>query len=322
MFPAMLIAAASVGEAVPRPDFDAVIQACFGRAVNLRLQGMNRLITLLISDHYELPQGIRISSSLLPIAQLHVGTFAAARDNILHFDSAALIVDLSKASIWKCPVRHLGADMRASASTDAWRAAWDLLNERQRKEGTDVVAADVLGLRAGSILNQKLAGPINALISAVGRLDADAASLAAQAVIGLGGGLTPSGDDLLVGFLAGLWAASGARRQRLAFMNHFGDTVLLLRSQTTEICDTYLLHATQGQFSSSLSNLVEAIARGDPVTSAAEKAFRVGHSSGMDAATGLLLGLAAWCPELIGRPIQPRRLRPGRSNHDILSTHA
>ena len=76
---------------------------------------------------------------------------------------------------------------------------------------------------------------------------------------------------------------------------------MLVASGTTEISRTYLLHAVQGQFSSSLSNLAHAIATGDHVAGPAEEAFRVGHSSGMDSVTGLLLGLAVWSPEIVAQ---------------------
>src|SRR5512142_2539230 len=54
----MIEEAVSIGEAVPRPGFEAAVQACFDNAVNLRLRGRDRIVTLLVSDHYELPQGI------------------------------------------------------------------------------------------------------------------------------------------------------------------------------------------------------------------------------------------------------------------------
>jgi hypothetical protein len=48
------------------------------------------------------------------------------------------------------------------------------------------------------------------------------------------------------------------------------------------------------QFSSSLSHLAEAIATGGDVEATAQTSMRVGHSSGMDSVTGLLIGLCAW----------------------------
>lgn len=55
----MQLRALSFGEAIPQTNFDMVIQSTFHSAVNLRLAEANQLITVLISDDYELPQGIR-----------------------------------------------------------------------------------------------------------------------------------------------------------------------------------------------------------------------------------------------------------------------
>lgn len=301
----MLIEAASIGEAVPRPDFDAVVQACFDTAVNLRLQSVGRLVTVLISDHYELPQGVRIKSKSFPLAGLAVGAPAVARGDQLHFDGSALIVDWRKAHTWRCPVRDLAVDMGQPAARSAWSATWHLLNEAQRGENTDVVAEDVLDSGAGSVVSQRLSAPVADLMSAVAKFNADAAILAAAGVVGLGGGLTPSGDDLLMGFLAGLWATAASHRRRLSLIVQLGNGLRRLASQTAEVSATYLWHATQGQFSSSLSDLAGTIGEGFPVDKPAKQAFRVGHSSGKDAVTGLLLGLAAWTPELIARSAPP-----------------
>jgi hypothetical protein len=65
--------------------------------------------------------------------------------------------------------------------------------------------------------------------------------------------------------------------------------------ETNEISRTYLTHAVHKQFSSSLIKLLRAMHAGEieQIQSAVKEAMRVGHSSGMDSVTGLLLGLAS-----------------------------
>jgi hypothetical protein len=116
-------------------------------------------------------------------------------------------------------------------------------------------------------------------------------------MIGLGPGVTPSGDDILIGFLAGLWSMAGQNQTQISFIRSFGAELVQLAKQTSKISRTYIFHATQGQFSSSLSQLAEAIATGGDVETAAQTAMRVGHSSGMDSVTGLLIGLCVWNTE-------------------------
>jgi hypothetical protein len=137
------------------------------------------------------------------------------------------------------------------------------------------------------------------LLAAAERLDPHASIDAAQKMIGLGPGVTPSGDDVLIGFLAGLYSTTGNGQGRLAFIQAFGESLSSLSIETNEISRTYLYHAIHGRFSSSMIALLDAIKDGkeEQLVSAANNAMRVGHSSGKDSVTGLLMGLAVWNKE-------------------------
>ena len=293
----MYIHAASVGEAVPRDRFDAVVQSVFDAAVNLRLAGEDRLITVLISNRYELPQGIRIEAKNAPLQTLSVGQRASARDGILRFDASPLTVDLRNAPVWICRVRELGTDMKSTAVRQAWSAAWEILNHEQKLKRTDIVADDLLQPDAGSALSRRMSDPVRRLISSAAQFDLENAIPSAEQMIGLGPGVTPSGDDILLGVLAGLWSTARGDQHKMDFLRSFRDALIPLTVQTSEISRTYLYHAAHGQFSSSLSHLAEAIAQGGQVEAAFDEAARIGHSSGTDSVTGLLIGLCIWGTE-------------------------
>ena len=290
----MQLHAVSIGQAVPRENFDAVIQYVFDSAANLRLTPEGRLITVILSDHYELPQGIRIARKEVSLRSLTVNRRASARGGVLRFESSSLTIDLREALVWKCRVPQLGADMSTTSAREAWSTVWELLNQGQRLRRTDIIAGDLLRGDAGSPLSQRMSSPVMQLIAATEQFDAKASMQAARNMVGLGPGVTPSGDDILIGFLAGLWSLAGGNGPLLSFIHSFGNALMQVAPQTSEISRTYLYHATQGQFSSSLSNLAEAIAGEGAVEQAAQIAMRVGHSSGMDSVTGLLIGLSVW----------------------------
>ncbi len=293
----MQLHAASLGEAVPRENFDALIHSVFASAVNLRLAHEHQLITVLISDHYELPQGIRIATKALALQSLTVNLRAAARGGILRFDSSPLTVDLRGAPVWKCRVPELSMDMQSPSAQRGWTTAWNALNKGQRLKNTDIIANDLFQANLGSPLSQRMSRPVMQLIASAGQLDIQASIQAADKMIGLGPGVTPSGDDILIGFLTGLWSTAGQNQMRLSFIRSFGDLLLQIAKQTNEISRTYLHHATHGQFSSSLSMLAESIATGGSVKETIKEAMQVGHSSGMDSVTGLLIGLCVWNQE-------------------------
>jgi hypothetical protein len=101
--------------------------------------------------------------------------------------------------------------------------------------------------------------------------------MAAQ-VIGLGEGLTPSGDDFIVGFLA-----------VLHLTGHTPAWPDALMANTTDLSAAFLRGALQGHFSEPLVRLVQALYDAAPcdwLTPAADVA-RVGHSSGVDAMVGI-----------------------------------
>ena len=298
----MQLHAASIGEAVPRENFNAEIQSVFDSAVNLRLVQEDRLITVLLSEHYELPQGIRIADRRLalhswaPLNTLRAspGLGAAARGGILRFDCSPLIVDLRGARVWKCRMAELNMDLELTIAQKAWSTAWRLLNQGQRLKRAEIIADDLFQSKAGSALSQRISQPITHLIVSARKLDIQGSVQAAEKMIGLGPGVTPSGDDILIGFLAGLWSLAGRNPAQISFVQSFGKALLQIARQTNEISRTYLYHATQGQFSSSLLKLLEAIATGTDLDRAIQTAMRVGHSSGMDSVTGLLVGLCVW----------------------------
>ncbi|MDP2975839.1 MAG: DUF2877 domain-containing protein, partial [Anaerolineales bacterium] len=313
----MYIEALSVGCGLPRANFDACVHSVFQSAANLRLARRSRLLTLLASSQADLPQGIRLDTPQgFSFERLHVGEQATCRDGLLSFENSSLTIELRGASRWKCDLPSLNADMTDPAVAAAWESVWQALNERQALPDSDRVGAaqslagDLFrpdaALQMGA--SRKAGEALRKLVDVTRRYDLTATSVVG-ALIGLGPGLTPGGDDLLVGYLAGLWCTVRDKNVRARFISTLGKTVIRLSRQTNDISRTYLYHAARGQVSSRLAALAEAICRGDhcaaPMHStysarsdrlldAAEAAMRVGHTSGMEAVAGLLVGLTVW----------------------------
>jgi hypothetical protein len=177
---------------------------------------------------------------------------------------------------------------------EAWSTAWRLLNQGQRLRHAEIIADDLFQLEVCSPLSQRMSRPVMQLINSVEQFDIQGLTQAAEKLIGLGPGVTPSGDDILIGFLAGLWSTAGQNQIRLSFVRLLGNEIIRIAKLTSEISRTYLYHAAQGRFSSSLSRVVEAIATGTNLEPVTREALQVGHSSGMDSVTGLLIGLRLW----------------------------
>lgn len=292
----MYLRAISLGYAVPDTNFDAVVHSVFQSALNLRLPGENHLLTLVASDEGDLPQGIRLNvPEGLSFESFQVGEPAVCRDGILHFEKNFLTIQLSGARRWKCDLPALKFDPANPAVSAAWNFVWETLNERQRLSESEIVAEELFHKSARAGVPRKAGEAVRELLHATRRHDLNASAV--EALIGLGSGLTPSGDDLLVGYMAGLWCTGQDKNERMQFLGSLGETITGFSSKTNDISRTYLYHAAQGQVSSWLSNLAEVICRGENpghLSEITEAAMSIGHTSGMDAVTGLLIGLAAW----------------------------
>jgi hypothetical protein len=295
----MYLRAISIGYAVPVDRFDASVHSVFQSSINLRLNNVNRLLTLTVSSEDDLPQGIRLEAPRdFTFEKFQTGERAVCKDGILYIENTSLTIQLHGARRWKCDLPALMVDTSNPVVSAAWSLVWDALNKRQRLSESEIVAEDLfrLGESAQVGVSRKAGKGMRDLVDATRRYELTDTD-AIKALLGLGPGLTPSGDDLLVGYTAGLWSTVRNRSERVQFISSLGKAIICSSRNTNDISRTYLYHAVRGQVPSRLSNLAEAICRGeDPehILAIAETAMRIGHTSGMDAVTGMLAGLMAW----------------------------
>ena len=288
---------------MPRRNFEAVVHSVFRSAVNLHPIHSTRLLTLLTSGQPDLPQGIRIEApDDFSFNELPTGGLVHCKDGLLQIYNFPLTIQLAGARRWKCDLSMLSADLATPSARAAWTLVWDALNQRQRLSEAEILADELLhpDSTSRSVIARKAGEAMCELMDAAQRQTLTDTS-ALKSLIGLGPGLTPSGDDLLAGYLAGLWCTVCGKTGRLEFVKNLGKKIVRLSQRTNDISRTSLYHAARGQVSSTLANLAEAIAHEESperLHALAESTMQLGHSSGMDTVTGLLLGLTAWDSKL------------------------
>jgi hypothetical protein len=106
--------------------------------------------------------------------------------------------------------------------------------------------------------------------------------------VGLGPGLTPSGDDFLVGALA-LLDAVGAKTAQAALAQAI---IELPRGLTSPLSESLLKTAAAGHFGEHLCCAVSAVVSGKP-DQVVVPVRKIGHSSGWDMMVGILTALRA-----------------------------
>jgi hypothetical protein len=125
-------------------------------------------------------------------------------------------------------------------------------------------------------------GPLAALRGAVRRADLDAALRTAARLIGLGPGLTPAGDDVMAGTMAGLVLLGHPAAERFA-----AGVYSLAAGRTTELSRALLRHAAAGRVSGEYAAVLQGLVGERPLTPAIAGLLATGSTSGRAMALGL-----------------------------------
>ncbi len=221
--------------------------ACYAE---VRSHGRDHLVALLAPDAVRVPMGVVIDSRRLPRAGTDV---------------------------------HVGAGT-IGYGTRRWQPArwWD---PRPRVDGTVLASRGEVLERAVGLQPEASFGLPLADEMSIGAALARGDVRSATAVIGLGPGLTPSGDDVVAGALA-----------VLALVSRLDDATVRAvldraRTHTTALSTALLEAATKGQLIPQAARLLEAVAAAAPqpqVDARADELFAVGGHSGHDLAAGML----------------------------------
>ena len=133
-------------------------------------------------------------------------------------------------------------------------------------------------------------GPMPDVLMTVGDARDAVVESALMKVIGSGPGLTPSGDDALVGMLGVLYRVC-APSEAIASVIQLRRVVPDLLWRTTPISAHYLRLGLRGAFGEHLIDLLDTIADGLEPGAAIERVLTVGATSGADALAGVALTL-------------------------------
>jgi hypothetical protein len=140
------------------------------------------------------------------------------------------------------------------------------------------------------------AGPFEPVLAgALQRFGArgDVAGLAA--LVGVGEGLTPSGDDVLVGVLAGLDAAREASRAAVTLHERLRAALETAAGATTRLSAQLLDAAGAGLYAEPVLGVLEVLALRRPPAKALDRAvaalLATGHRSGADTLRGIVTAL-------------------------------
>jgi len=275
-----VLAVESVGYLVPRTDFVGRIHSVFARACNIACH--DTMLTLCAAGAGRGPTTLTLAHGASDLRELfQVGERVEFRDGCLR--SGRVEVRLADAPVWRPASPGV---LLPTARIQAHLVGVALALARRPQQHT-------------SVIDREGAAAASALRDACGSLDVERAARQIERLVGWGEGLTPAGDDFLIGLLAGLDAFVQGEPQRLQFRAALAGVISALTPRTTPIAAHYLRLAVGGHCTEPLLRLRRALLCEDNdavVEAALRNALAVGATSGADTVSGLSAGLRAWLP--------------------------
>lgn len=160
---------------------------------------------------------------------------------------------------------------RLEKRPEHWPRAWQMLTQRQRQMEDTAVTR---------LLYHRLREALSNLWTALKQNEMEWIQSACGACVGLGQGLTPSGDDMLLGTMAALHMYAPELAPRLA------QGIRPFLGRTNDISRSYLELVLDGYAATPVIRAAGSLVGGG--TGAVELLLNVGHSSGCDILEGIL----------------------------------
>ncbi|HEU5198465.1 MAG TPA: DUF2877 domain-containing protein [Ktedonobacterales bacterium] len=280
------------------PTTRGSIHSVFPRAANLLLGG--RLLTLHARETPCAPNGLVLAlrANQKPLAGLQPGMVCLVERGVITIPAANLRLDPQQSQPWNprpqlasgvCPPKRVQENLglletylSAHASTDGLAGLACLQPEASPEKA-----------RASSRLLTTARLATQNLLDGIAQQRMSLARQGVSALIGLGPGLTPSGDDVLTGLIAATLVLGEALEQPVMFYQRLSAEALALAySRTNKISSTWIEYAGRGEVAEHLGRLFEALTQHDRslIEQAAQEVLSSGATSGGDLLAGIILG--------------------------------
>jgi hypothetical protein len=260
------------------------VAAVFQRSLLLGAPG-GRLVHLHTGPQLVSPFSLRLESTWARVLQaVPLSHGASVRLMGTVIDIAGRVrIELDGAAYYRAPKPPTGA-----IDAGAVQVALDALTRHERPGGFEGVPGV-----------QTLVTSMQQAVTAGG---VELIEAGARGLIGLGPGLTPSGDDFLVGCLRGLWLMSPDEAATRDMFARLGARLLPdLKARTTQVGAEFIRYALEGSFAEVLDRAAEALlapAHPPLVTAAAGHLLAQGDTSGGDTMRGLMACVDALSADL------------------------
>lgn len=247
--------------------FRGTIHSIFHKAINLKLEEGD-MLSLLVSRIDKSPTSIILNlDSFTP--------FNAKVGDEFYIEDKKLIVGLEEISLdhaFKYELKLPNIDKKSRFLEDNLSIAHEYMDSLIKNVNNPMELLIFRKLKE-SANNLKLGVEIGSIF---------------KSLIGMGIGLTPSGDDFLVGFMSvAFLEVSGMENFKAAFES----LIFEARSLTNEISYSVLKNASRGYFKQIYSDFIDSFFTSTIRDEDFEAILKMGYSSGRDTLLGIITGL-------------------------------
>jgi hypothetical protein len=275
------------------------IHSVFQKVVNIKTDSP-LIITIANSEQKNLPYGLLCNTTGIDFRNLLLaGQPVVVGDKTLNFIDRLFVIDFSSASIWHAEYQKTihGSSLDQIRVRLEWLKHYSQIQTSGRglTSLSHVIDELVHGqpIQLSTRMEQKAVVGLADVLEGLHQLDYKKIVDGGQELIGLGVGLTPSGDDLLISLLLSVIAVNQDPVRRIA-LNAVRDLSAISQNKTTDISINQYQIASEGYLSKRFMDVIESIINLDPQTIMKEKAdfmISFGETSGLEILIGLLLGM-------------------------------
>jgi hypothetical protein len=275
------------------------VHSVFNNVINLSMN-KDRLITISKPEQRNMPYGILCDFQDIDLRnKVEVGQKVLINHELLIFPDGKFAIDFSRSVPW---IPHFQAfNFENSFERIYEHLEWYKKFAQDKSTGMGltslVFVIDELftdqPLNASSELLKRAINGIQNIIKGFMNNDLKRIVDGGLDLIGLGPGLTPSGDDVLTSLLLCLYVTSPEPEQGLA-KDALGQLAILSRNLTSDLSSFQYYVAAQGYLSERYMEVLDSILNSREETVMIQKGTQMisyGETSGMEILLGVLLGL-------------------------------
>lgn len=300
----LMLKAISISSLIKRDlPLTSRVHSVFQRSFNM-LDDRGRMLTVANKSMGNLPYGVLVELSpgfdfsrtgLAQGEEVHISALSIA------IKQARLKIDISRAATWE--VDSCSRPPRPDPQAIAANIELALLVAESRFEEKGLIPffSNFQGLfddppkppEPGTKLTEYAFEPLTKVISGIRRKDQNEVLKGAVRLIGLGIGLTPSGDDILIGCMGTLVLLKGWIEPADWIRCLTSGLRPLIKGKTTLVAETYLNYALEGVVSEALADFIMAVLGQDRelVQKSSQRLMSFGAASGREICLGALLAL-------------------------------